>query len=132
MFETTTAHAAVDRCLVAIESATSSGCDAWSADATLDATVPNWRFRISGVDAIRSEYSKWFAEPGAFEQVRRLTTDDGEVVEFTLTWTQDGVPHASHHAHILTIRDGLIFADTVECGGRWPAALLAEMVASDA
>jgi hypothetical protein len=131
MSETTTTHAAVDRFLFAIESATIAGCDVWSDDATLDATVPNWRFRVSGVDAIRSEYAKWFADPGAFEQMRRLTTDDGEVVEFTLTWTDDCVPHASHHAHILTIRDGRIFADMVLCGGRWPAALLAEMEASD-
>jgi len=131
MSETTTAHAGVDRFLIAIESATISGCDAWSADATVDATVPNWRFRVCGVDAIRSEYAKWFAHPGAFQQVRRLTTDDGEVIEFTLSWTEHGVPHASHHAHILTIRDGLISADTVLCGGRWPAPLLAEMEAAD-
>jgi hypothetical protein len=129
--ETITAHAAVDRFLAAIESATISGCDAWSADATLDATVPNWRFRVSGVDAIRSQYATWFAYPSSFEQLRRLTTHHGEVVEYTLTWTQDGVPHAGHHAHILTIRDDLIVADTVLCGGRWPAALLAEMEASD-
>jgi len=131
MSETFTTRAAVDRFLAAIESATIPSCDAWSAGATLDATVPNWRFRVSGADAIRSEYAKWFAEPGGFEQVRRLTTDDGEVVEFTLAWTEDGVPHASHHAHILTIRDGHIFADTVLCGGRWPASLLAEMEACD-
>jgi hypothetical protein len=131
MSETLTQQTAVDRFLAAGESATISGCDAWSADATLDATVPNWRFRVRGVDAIRSEYAKWFADPGAFEQLRRLTTDDGEVVEYTYTWTEDGVPHAAHHAHILTVRDGLIEADTVMCGGRWPAALLAEMEAAD-
>jgi ketosteroid isomerase-like protein len=132
MSETITAHAAVDRFLVAVESAAIPRCDAWCDEATLDATVPDWRFRVRGADAIRTEYSKWFDEPGAFEQVRRLTTDEGEVVEFTLTWTEDGVPHASHHAHILTIRDGRIFADTVLCGGRWRVWLLAEMEASDA
>jgi hypothetical protein len=131
MSETISHHLAVDRFLAAGESATISGCDAWSADATLDATVPNWRFRVRGVDAIRSEYAKWFSDPGAFEQLRRLATDEGEVVEYTFTWTEEGVPHAAHHAHILTIRDGLIVADTVLCGGRWPAALLAEMEAAD-
>jgi hypothetical protein len=34
--------------------------------------------------------------------------------------------------HLLTIRDGRIAADTVLCGGRWPASLLAEMEAADA
>jgi hypothetical protein len=131
MSETITHQSAVDRFLTAGESATISACDAWSTDATLDATVPNWRFRVRGVDAIRSEYAKWFTDPGAFEQLRRLRTDEGEVVEYTFTWTQDGVPHAAHHAHILTIREGLIVADTVLCGGRWPAALLAEMEAAD-
>ena len=131
MSETVTHQSAVDRFLTAGESATISGCDAWSTDATLDATVPNWRFRVRGVDAIRSEYAKWFADPGAFEQLRRLTTDEGEIVEYTFTWTEDGVPHAAHHAHILTIREGLIVADTVLCSGRWPAALLAEMEAAD-
>jgi hypothetical protein len=131
MSETVPQHTAVDRFLAAGESATISGCEAWSTDATLDATVPNWRFRVRGVDAIRSEYAKWFADPGAFEQLRRLTTDEGEVVEYTFTWTEDGVPHAAHHAHILTVRDDLIVADTVMCGGRWPAALLAEMEAAD-
>jgi hypothetical protein len=131
MSETVIHHTAVDRFLAAGESATISVCDAWSTDATLDATVPNWRFRVRGVDAIRSEYAKWFADPGAFEQLRRLTTDEGEVVEYTFTWTEDGVPHAAHHAHILTVRDDLIVADTVMCGGRWPAALLAEMESAD-
>jgi len=34
--------------------------------------------------------------------------------------------------HLLTVRDDLIVADTVFCGGRWPAALLAEREAADA
>jgi hypothetical protein len=131
MSETITDHLAVDRFLASGESATITSCDAWSDDALLDATVPHWRFRVRGVDAIRSEYAKWFAVPGAFEQLRRLATDEGEVVEYTFTWTEEGVPHAAHHAHILTIRDGLIVADTVLCGGRWPAELLAEMEAAD-
>jgi hypothetical protein len=37
--------AAIDEFLHAIEAATIPACDAWSADATLDATVPNWRLR---------------------------------------------------------------------------------------
>jgi hypothetical protein len=74
----------IEKFLQAIESAAIPDCDVWSAGATLDATVPNWRLR------------------------------------------------AAHHLHLLTVRDGLIVADTVFCGGRWPASLLAEMEAADA
>lgn len=123
---------AADRFLDAVVSATIPGCDAWSEDATLDATVPNWRFHRVGAEAIRAEYARWFADPGSFEQLHRLPTDGGEVVEYTLTWTENGVPHAAHHMHLLTVRDDRIVADTVLCGGRWPAALLAEMEAADA
>jgi hypothetical protein len=123
---------AVDQFLAAIQAGTIAGCGAWSADAVLDATVPNWRFQLTGPDAIRSEYAKWFADPGTFEDLRRLPTQDGEVLDYTLTWTEAGVPHAAHHAHILTVEDGLIAADTVLCGGRWPASLLAEMAVDGA
>ena len=129
---TTLQRTAVDQFLAAIQAGTIAGCGAWSADAVLDATVPNWRFQLTGPDAIRSEYAKWFADPGTFEDLRRLPTQDGEVVEYTLTWTEAGVPHAAHHAHILTVEDGLIAADTVLCGGRWPASLLAEMAVDGA
>jgi hypothetical protein len=127
---TTLQRTAVDQFLAAVESGEIAGCGAWSADAVLDATVPNWRFRVTGADAIRAEYAKWFADPGAFEQLRRLPTEDGEVVEYTLTWTEDGVAHAAHHMHLLTVEAGQIVADTVLCGGRWPESLLTEMAGS--
>ncbi len=131
---TATSAAAVDDFLRAIQDATIPACQAWSADATLDATVPNWRLRAEGADAIRAEYARWFADPGHFHDLRRVTADDGEtdVVEYTLSWQENGVPHAAHHMHLLTVRDGLIIADTVLCGGRWPASLLAEMEAAGA
>jgi hypothetical protein len=121
--------APVDMFLHAIETANIPGCDAWSADATLDATVPNWRLHAAGADAIRAEYAKWFAHPARFEELRRHAAGDGctEVVEYTLSWTENGVPHAGHHLHLLTVRDDRIVADMTFCGGRWPAALLAEM-----
>ena len=124
---------AIDEFLGAIESAMIPGCDAWSEDATLDATVPNWRLRADGADAIRAEYSKWFADPARFDELRRHSIDGGtaEVVEYTLSWSENGVPHAAHHMHLLTVRDDRIVADTVFCGGRWPATLLAEMEAAD-
>ena len=124
----------VDEFLRAIEKADIPGCDVWSADATLDATVPNWRMHVAGADAIRTEYARWFADPAHFDELRRCSVDSGqaELIEYTLSWAENGVPHAAHHMHLLTVRDGRIVADTVMCGGRWPASLLAEMEAADA
>lgn len=121
----------VDSFLAAVEAGEIGSCKAWSADAVLDATVPEWRFHRLGADAIREEYGRWFADPGRFERLRRLPTPGGEVVEYVLTWTEQGVPHAGHHVHLLQVDDGVITADTVLCGGRWPASLLAEMQAAD-
>jgi hypothetical protein len=127
---------AIDKFLFAIETAAIPACDAWSAGATLDATVPNWRFHVSGADAIRTEYARWFADPGQFGELHRYPVEGSEgpseVVEYTFSWTENGVPHAVHHVHLLKVRDDLIVADTVMCGGRWPASLLAEMEAADA
>jgi hypothetical protein len=135
--------AVIDKFLQAIENAAIGSCGAWSADATLDATVPNWRMHVLGPDAIRAEYARWFADPGRFEELRRYPVSDSgaegsategsatEVVEYTLSWSENGVPHAAHHLHVLTVRDDLIVSDTVFCGGRWPAALLAEMEAAN-
>ena len=131
--ETLMASTTVDKFLQAIQSAAIPDCDVWSADATLDATVPNWRMHRSGADAIRAEYAQWFADPAHFEELRRLPiTGVGELVEYTLSWQENGVPHAAHHMHLLTVRDDRIVSDTVLCGGRWPAGLLAEMEAADA
>jgi hypothetical protein len=127
---TTVGGGAVDRFLAAAESGSIPGCDAWSDDAVLDATVPQWRFRRQGVGSIRAEYAHWFADPGHFEQLRRLPVPGGEVVEYVLAWEEDGVPHAAHHMHVLEVRDDTIVRDTVLCGGRWPAGLLAEMEAA--
>jgi hypothetical protein len=52
------------------------------------------------------------------------------VVQYLLTWVENGVPHAAHHLHVLEVDDGKITADTVVCGGRWPAGLLADMQAA--
>jgi hypothetical protein len=120
---------AIDDFLHAIESAAIGSCDAWSSDARLDATVPNWRLQAAGPEAIRAEYTRWFADPGHLGDVRRrpLADGSGEVIEYMLRWQENGVPHAAHHMHLLTVRDGKIVSDTAMCGGRWPAPLLAEM-----
>jgi hypothetical protein len=129
----------IDKFLDAIASAALPGSDLWSAGATLDATVPNWRMQVTGPDAIRAEYARWFADPGEFRELHRFTIDGGtrvdgerELIEYMLTWQENRVPHAAHHMHLLTVRDDRIVADTVFCGGRWPASLLAEMEAADA
>jgi hypothetical protein len=125
---------AIEKFLEAIETASISGCDVWSPAATLDATLPNWRLHAVGADAIRAEYARWFADPGHFGELRRYSVDGGEaeVIEYTLSWSENGVPHAAHHLHLLTVHDDRIVADMVFCGGRWPAALLAEMEAAGA
>ena len=129
-----TSSPVIDKFLHAIETATIPACEVWSADAALDATVPNWRRQTRGPDAIRAEYARWFADPGQLGELRRCPVAGGpsEVLEYTLSWTENGVPHAGHHLHLLTVRDDRIVADMVFCGGRWPAALLAEMEAAGA
>ena len=121
----------VDRFLTAVRTATIASCDAWTDDVVLDATVPNWRFHRRGPDQVRDTYGGWFADPGAFESLVRIPVDGGEIIDYTLTWVEGGVPHAAHHAHILGLRNGRISSDTVLCGGRWSASLLAEMEAAD-
>ena len=113
--------------LSAVESATIADCDVWTDATVVDATVPNWRFTIRGATAVKEEYARWFAAPGRFRDLRRIPFADGEVVEYVLTWEEGGVPHAAHHVHILAVTGGRILADTVMCGGRWSATLLAQM-----
>jgi hypothetical protein len=96
-------------------------------DAGLDATVPNWRFRVEGGEAVRAELARWYADPGRFLELHRTPLPDGELVEFALGWDEDGVPHRAHQAHIVRVADDRILADTAFCGGRWPADLIAQM-----
>ena len=122
---------AIDELLDAIESAQVAGCAAFADDATLDATVPDWRLHRSGADAVRAQLAGWFEHPGHFERLERTPLPGGELVEYELAWQEDGVPHAAHQLHRLHTIDGRIVADTMFCGGRWPASLLAEMQAAD-
>jgi ketosteroid isomerase-like protein len=117
----------ISRFTASIESAGVATAEVFCDDVRLDATVPHWRFQVRGAEAVAAELSRWYSAPGQFEDLRRTPLADGELVEFTLAWQEDGVPHASHQAHVLTVREGRIAADRVWCGGRWPAALLAEM-----
>ena len=100
----------------------------YAPDAVLDATVPNWRFTVIGPAAISAEYSRWFACPAVTEELDVHRLDGGIVVRYLLTWHEQSVPHAAHHAHILTLdTTGRIHKDVVFCGGRWDAALLAQI-----
>jgi hypothetical protein len=120
----------IDGFLAAVAAGAIESCDVWTSDVVLDATVPDWRFRRDGVVALKAEYAHWFGDPGRFEELRRIPFPGGEVVAYLLTWVENGVPHAAHHVHVLDVRDGRIVRDTVVCGGRWPASLLAEMQAA--
>jgi hypothetical protein len=126
---TTTTTTAVDR-LLAVVVGGEPGPDLFSPTAELDATVPGWRFSVTTGDAICHQLAEWFADPGVLEELDRHPTPTGEVVTYTVTWVEGGVPHAAHHAHVLTIDDDRIVRDQFWCGGRWPAPLLAEMEAA--
>jgi hypothetical protein len=104
--------------------------EVFAEDAVLDATVPNWRYTTRGGPAVQAELARWYADPGTFENLRCTPIADGEVVEFTLTWEEDGVTHMCHQAHILRLCNERIVSDTAFCGGRWPAPLIAEMAAA--
>lgn len=96
-------------------------------DIHFDATVPQWRFTVDGADAVRAKLGEWFRHPARFEELTRTPLPDGELVEFLISWEQDGRPMAAHQMHRLRVEDGTIVSHIAFCGGRWTAALLAEM-----
>ena len=122
---TTTTISVVDRLLTVVVGG-EPGTDLFTPTAELDATVPGWRFSEYG-DAICAKFAEWFDAPGELEELTRQTTPTGEVITYTVTWVEGGVPHAAHHAHVLTIVDDRITRDQFWCGGRWHAPRLAQM-----
>jgi hypothetical protein len=96
-------------------------------DVVLDATVPNWRFQLTGVHLVREELGSWFADVGRFEEVRRTDINGGELVEFVRSWDEEGVRHQCHQVHVVRLRDSQIASDIAFCGGRWPESLLIRM-----
>lgn len=125
-----TTNTAADRLLAVVVGVRPVGDDIYAAGATFDAVVPNWRFARQGAKRIDDELAKWFGCPGALEELERRPTPDGEVLTYTVTWEEDGVPFAARHVHVLTVEGDRITRDQVWCGGRWPAPLLAEMEAA--
>jgi len=119
---------AVDAFLDAVCLGTGIPVGLYAEDAVLDATVPNWRFVVTGGAAISEEYGRWFAAPAVLEELTRRPFDGGEMVRYMLSWVENETPHAAHHCHSLTMGEkGEIISDVVFCGGRWDAALLARM-----
>jgi hypothetical protein len=117
----------IEKYLTAIETGTVDDCTAIASDMTFDATVPEWRFQVRGATAVREELGRWYAAPGAFEDLTRTAIPGGELVQFLLRWVEDGVDFAAHQAHVLEVAGDEIVRDTVWCGGRWSATLQAEM-----
>lgn len=127
---TSTTTTAGDRLLEVVVAARAVSHDVYAPNAVFDAVVPGWRFSVTGAEAIGYQLAEWFAAPGALEELERHPTPAGELIEYTVTWEEGGVPHAARHVHVLTIEDDRIISDHFWCGGRWPAPLLAEMEAA--
>lgn len=123
---------AIDRFLAGLVDPAAQTRDVYTDDAVLDATVPHWRFKQRGARAFAAQVAHWFADPATFEEITRTPLPDGELVELTIAWVENGIPHAAHQTHRLTLAGDRIAHDTMFCGGRWPASLLAEMEEADA
>lgn len=117
----------VDRLVHAFADADWQSFDAFSTDVVVDWTVPGWRQTTRSSEGAVALFRGWFRDTAEFEELHRTPLPDGELVEFTLTWEEHGVPHTTHQAHVLVVDGGRIIRDTMWCGGRWPASLLAEM-----
>ena len=120
-------HDPIDRFLTELSAGDGISPELYTADAQLDATVPNWRFAQAGASAVAAQFSHWYDAPTVIESVHLRPISGGAIVELDLSWIEDGVAYAAHHVHLITVADGRISADTVFCGGRWSATLLAEM-----
>ena len=132
MTTTTVTSNPLERLYTTVEHGTPIDADVFTHDVVLDATVPMWRIHRHGAAATAAELGGWFADAGHFEGFQHFALPDGALVEFTLTWEQNGVPHACHQSHRLEFdADGRIRRLTAWCGGRWPANLLADMARAE-
>ena len=130
MLSTKTSQA-IDSFLDAVRNGAGVAPSLFAPDAELDATVPGWRFHRHGAAAVAAQYTSWFADAATFEELERDEFPGGATVTYLLAWEEAGVPHAAHHCHVLRFdAEGRIALDRFFCGGRWDAALLAEMAAA--
>lgn len=116
-----------DRFLEAVRTAGFAETEVFADDAVSDTTPPNWRLQMRGAAALRAQYAKWFDRPAELTELRRTPLPDGELLEYTRAWTQDGVAHRGHHIHRLTIAADRVVEDAHWCGGRWPESLVNEI-----
>lgn len=131
---TTALSATVDRFLAAVTAGRGGDLRAlYAAGAVLDATVPGRAFQLVGPERIAEQYSRWYDEPGTFDDFVRQPWRGGEALRYVFRSHQGGVPYAAQHCHVLELdADGAIRRDTFLCGGRWTDDLLARMVAEHA
>ena len=118
--------AVISQFLHAVESGTRERLQVVSDEVVLDAMVPGWRFSVRGAEAVRAELGRWGAEPGAFEVLGRVPIPGGGD-DIHHASGGERCPHAVHQAHLVSRHGGRIDRDQASCGGRWPAALPAEM-----
>lgn len=122
----------VTRLCEAIRTGSGVPDELFAGDAHFDATVPGWRFTLTGAARIAAQLSSWFPDPSLFEDLTRTPLPDGELLEFTASTQGPDGPYTVHQIHVLAIDGGRIRSHTAFCGGRWPADLLAEMGAAHA
>jgi hypothetical protein len=119
----------VTRLLDAVAAGAGIPADLYTPAVVFDATVPMWRFEVHGPAAVAAQLSRWYDAPGFLTEVTRSPLPDGELVRFTLEWIENGGPWITHQVHVLTTDGGRISRQEAWCGGRWPAALQAEIEA---
>jgi hypothetical protein len=117
----------VDRFLEAVVTGTGIPTDIYDPTAVLDATVPHWRLEQHGPRHVAGQLSAWFADPGSFTELSRIPLPDGELVQFELSWQEQGQQMLAHQVHVITVFEGRISRHEVFCGGRWDPATQAEI-----
>lgn len=118
---------AVSRLLDAVVSGAGVPADLFGPDAVLDATVPHFRFARRGPAAVAEQLSTWFADRGELSELGRTPVAGGEVVSFTLHWSEQGRRMSAHQVHLVTVEADRIARLEVWCGGRWDPATQADI-----
>lgn len=118
------------RLLDAVAAGNGVPTDLYTRTAVLDATVPMWRFEVHGAAAVTAELSRWYDAPGELTDVIRSPLPNGELVRFTCEWVGADGPCITHQVHILTITGVQIRRHETWSGGRWGAALQADIEAA--
>jgi predicted metal-dependent enzyme (double-stranded beta helix superfamily) len=105
----------------------------YAPDAVLEADVPQWRFRVTGRDALAEALAGEFGVPGRrLAWLRRTDTADGVLVETEVRFAADGGEGLWRDAHVLTLDGSTITAHAVWCTGHWDPATVARYAAQGA